>query len=98
MQELPGDPAPGGVLGSGWWGEGAADYERSVGGQANWKKRIVAVANAIATYRDPGYVFLADAEADFSNVVLSETLSAIPSHAEIPFLTTQVSSRSMLVN
>lgn len=53
VQELPGDPAPGGVLGSGWWGEGAADYERSVGGQANWKKRIATVANAIATYKDP---------------------------------------------
>lgn len=53
VQELPGDPAPGGVLGSGWWGEGAADYERSVGGQANWKKRIASVANAIATYKDP---------------------------------------------
>lgn len=51
--QLPGDPAPGGHPGSGWWGEGSPDYERSVGGPASYKQRIHAVAEAIAAYKDP---------------------------------------------
>lgn len=50
---LPGDPAPGGHPGSGWWGEGSPDYERSVGGVASHKHRIQAVAEAINGYKDP---------------------------------------------
>ncbi len=51
--QLPGDPAPGGHPGSGWWGEGSPDYERSVGGPASYKQRIHSVAEAIAAYKNP---------------------------------------------
>lgn len=51
--QLPGDPAPGGHPGSGWWGEGSPDYERSVGGSASYKQRVHAVAEAVAAYKDP---------------------------------------------
>lgn len=51
--QLPGDPAPGGHPGSGWWGEGSPDYERSVGGVGSYKQRIHAVAEAMTAYKDP---------------------------------------------
>jgi chromatin structure-remodeling complex subunit RSC1/2 len=71
---LPGDPAPGGILGSGWWGEGSPEYERRVGGQASWKGRIKVVAEAIEAYKDP------------TGVRLAETLAQIPEAAQIPYL------------
>lgn len=76
---LPGDPAPGGILGSGWWGEGAPEYERRVGGQASWKGRIRVVADAIEAYKDP------------QGVRLSEAFAQMPAAAEIPYLSSSVS-------
>ncbi|OCF45640.1 chromatin structure-remodeling complex subunit RSC1/2 [Kwoniella heveanensis CBS 569] len=71
---IPGNTAPGGIFGSGWFGEGAPDYERSAGGPAMWPHRIRAVVDAIASYRDQhGYR-------------LAEVLDILPVHAEIPYL------------
>jgi len=50
---LPGDPAPGGVQGSGWWGEGAPAFEASLGGPGNWQHRMRVMITALAGYRDP---------------------------------------------
>ncbi|CAK9780095.1 hypothetical protein CC85DRAFT_257159 [Cutaneotrichosporon oleaginosum] len=72
--QLPGDPAPGGHPGSGWWGEGSPDYERSVGGPASYKQRIHAVAEALAAYKDP------------SGNVLSSVFANIPPHVNLPYL------------
>ncbi|BEI81186.1 hypothetical protein CcaverHIS002_0203460 [Cutaneotrichosporon cavernicola] len=72
--QLPGDPAPGGHPGSGWWGEGSPDYERSVGGQASYKQRIHAVAEAIAAYKDP------------SGNTLSAVFGLIPPVVNLPYL------------
>ncbi|WVQ95459.1 hypothetical protein IAU59_002556 [Kwoniella sp. CBS 9459] len=70
----PGDTAPGGIYGSGWFGEGAPDSERSAGGPAMWPHRIRAVVDAIAGYRDQrGYR-------------LAEVLDILPIHAEVPYL------------
>ncbi|KAL1412641.1 hypothetical protein Q8F55_000388 [Vanrija albida] len=71
---LPGDPAPGGLLGSGWWGESAPEYERKALATTSYKQRIRAVAEAIAGYADP------------SRAVLSEVFNRVPAVTEIPFL------------
>ncbi|WWD20801.1 hypothetical protein CI109_105278 [Kwoniella shandongensis] len=41
------------VPGSGWFGEGAPDYERNAGGSSHWPERIKIVLNAVGSYRDP---------------------------------------------
>jgi len=46
----------GGIGGSGWWGEGAPDYEAEAGGERRWPQRIRAVVDVISGYRDPSYV------------------------------------------
>lgn len=50
---LPGPPIVGGVPGSGWWGEGAPEYEARAGGMKRWQDRIQAVVSALSDYRDP---------------------------------------------
>ncbi len=50
---LPGGVNLCGVDGSGWWGEGAPDYEMNAGGERMWPNRIKGVAEAISGYRDP---------------------------------------------
>jgi chromatin structure-remodeling complex subunit RSC1/2 len=62
------------VLGSGWWGEGAPEFERNVGGHASWKKRIHAVAGAVEAYKNP------------QGQRLAEVFNSLPPNAEIPFL------------
>lgn len=52
QQILPGERAPGGVPGSGWFGEGAPDVERQLGGPSSYERRIRAVLHAISEYRD----------------------------------------------
>ena len=49
---LPGSYEMGGITGSGWWGEGAPDYEKSVGGESSWPRRMKAMMTAIHGYRD----------------------------------------------
>lgn len=49
---LPGNPAPGGIPGSGWFGEGTADYERNIGGPEQWSHKIREVLRAVEGYRD----------------------------------------------
>lgn len=71
---LPGDPAPGGVPGSGWWGEGAPEFERSVGGSTSYKSRIRTAAEAIAGYKDP------------QGRILSSVLGLMPLSVDIPYV------------
>ena len=49
---LPGHPNLAQVPGSGWWGEGAPDYEASAGGQVMWGNRMKSVIGAVHGYRD----------------------------------------------
>lgn len=49
---LPRNPAPGGIPGSGWFGEGTADYERNIGGPEQWPHKIREVLRAVEGYRD----------------------------------------------
>nr|XP_031862624.1 uncharacterized protein CI109_002122 [Kwoniella shandongensis]KAA5529696.1 hypothetical protein CI109_002122 [Kwoniella shandongensis] len=65
------------VPGSGWFGEGAPDYERNAGGSSHWPERIKIVLNAVGSYRDP------------SGQRLAEVLDLIPSVADIPYLSFQ---------
>ena len=50
--QLPGNPELADIPGSGWWGEGAPDYERTAGGEAGWGKRMQAVIAALKGYKD----------------------------------------------
>lgn len=56
QQVLPGIVAPAGVPGSGWFGEGAPEVERQLGGSSRYPQRIRAVLYAITEYRDTRYV------------------------------------------
>ncbi|KAL7420864.1 hypothetical protein Q5752_004818 [Cryptotrichosporon argae] len=74
--DLPPVPpqALGGVLGSGWWGDGAPQYEAGVGGPASWQGRIRRVVAALAGYRDA------------ANVQLSLVFSLVPNASDLPLL------------
>lgn len=48
---LPG-PNLEGIKGSGWWGEGSPEYERSAGGPSAVPQRMRVVMNALSGYRD----------------------------------------------
>ncbi|KAL0242015.1 hypothetical protein I308_106189 [Cryptococcus tetragattii IND107] len=63
---LPGNPAPGGIPGSGWFGEGTADYERNIGGPEQWSQKIREVLRAVEGYRD------------YSGQRLAEVLDILP--------------------
>ncbi|KAK4688769.1 chromatin structure-remodeling complex subunit RSC1/2, partial [Tremellales sp. Uapishka_1] len=67
-------PSPGGIPGSGWFGEGAPDYERHAGGKVMWPHRIRSVVAALSGYRDK------------SGFRLAEVLMPIPPVSKIPFL------------
>lgn len=54
---IPGPSQIGGIPGSGWWGEGAPEYEKSAGGQTTSPSRIKAVLAAISGYKDQQYVY-----------------------------------------
>lgn len=41
-----------GVEGSGWFGQGAPEYEARNGGSSNWPGRIRSVLHAVTEYRD----------------------------------------------
>ncbi|ODO05892.1 hypothetical protein I350_04953 [Cryptococcus amylolentus CBS 6273] len=71
---LSGNPAPGGVPGSGWWGEDAPDYERTTGGPDQWPFRIRAVVGAIEGYKDA------------SGQRLAEVLDVLPEAPSNPYL------------
>ncbi|KIR97188.1 chromatin structure-remodeling complex subunit RSC1/2 [Cryptococcus deuterogattii 2001/935-1] len=71
---LPGNPAPGGIPGSGWFGEGAADYERNIGGPEQWSHKIREVLRAVEGYRD------------YSGQRLAEVLDILPEVVDIPYL------------
>ncbi|WVF67895.1 hypothetical protein IAT40_002656 [Kwoniella sp. CBS 6097] len=71
---IPGNTAPGGIYGNGWFGEGAPDFERSAGGPAMWPHRIRAVVDAVAAYRDQ------------RGHRLAEVLDILPLHADVPYL------------
>nr|KIR45973.1 chromatin structure-remodeling complex subunit RSC1/2 [Cryptococcus bacillisporus CA1280] len=71
---LPGNPSPGGIPGSGWFGEGTADYERNIGGPEQWSHKIREVLGALEGYRD------------HSGQRLAEVLDILPEVVDIPYL------------
>ncbi|WWC92384.1 uncharacterized protein L201_007341 [Kwoniella dendrophila CBS 6074] len=71
---LPGPPSIAGIQGSGWFGEGAPDYDRSTGGPAMWPHRIRAVIDAIVGYRDQ------------NGQRFAEVLELLPATADIHYL------------
>lgn len=71
---LPGNPAPGGIPGSGWFGEGTADYERNIGGPEQWSQKIREILRAVEGYRD------------YSGQRLAEVLDILPEVVDIPYL------------
>ncbi|EIW70202.1 hypothetical protein TREMEDRAFT_68547 [Tremella mesenterica DSM 1558] len=71
---IHGDTAPGGIPGSGWFGEGAPQYEQSVGGPASWPDGIRRVVHALSEYRD------------ISGRLLVDTLNQVPTLVDIPYL------------
>ena len=47
----------GNIDGSGWWGEGAPDFERGMGGETMWPDRVSKIIGGIRGYQDPSYVY-----------------------------------------
>jgi len=45
------------VEGSGWFGQGAPEYEARNGGSSSWPGRISSVLHAVTEYRDARWAF-----------------------------------------